>query len=384
METSGVTPRVAVLAEDLADLVRAEGPFASVYLTTQARIDNAAQQSMQRWKALRDDLVKAGAPDEVLHRIDPVVDDAHLHGETLGIVATAKGTVHVEHHHAPPTRDVGRWAPLPYVVPLIEWRQASPPYVVVVADRQGADLVAYHREGPGSQGNVVAIEREAGGQDFPLRKPQPGGWSQRRYQERAENTWEHNADDVAKELVALVEQVGARLVVVAGDVRAVTLLRDALPAHVVELIREVGGGRSADGSERAIEAETERLVEQVVAEDTAAIIEKFREELGQGDRGVEGVGATLAALAMAQVEVLLLTDDPDDHRSAWFGPDPAVVGTSAEELRGLGTEAPQEGRLVDVAVRAALGTGAGVRVVQGGPADGIGAILRWSTKGRVD
>jgi hypothetical protein len=34
---------------------------------------------------------------------------------------------------------------------------------------------------------------------------------------------------------------------------------------------------------------------------------------------------------------------------------------------------------VDVAIRAALGTGAGVRLVPkaGGPTDGLGAILRW-------
>jgi hypothetical protein len=40
---------------------------------------------------------------------------------------------------------------------------------------------------------------------------------------------------------------------------------------------------------------------------------------------------------------------------------------------------PHDGRLVDVAIRAALGTGAGVRVIpKHGPVnEGIGGLLRW-------
>jgi hypothetical protein len=45
----------------------------------------------------------------------------------------------------------------------------------------------------------------------------------------------------------------------------------------------------------------------------------------------------------------------------------------------MGVDDPQEGRLVDVLIRAAFGTGAGVRIVPaGGPGkDGVGAILRF-------
>jgi hypothetical protein len=46
----------------------------------------------------------------------------------------------------------------------------------------------------------------------------------------------------------------------------------------------------------------------------------------------------------------------------------------------MGVDEPQEARLVDVAVRAALGTGAGVRILPDGdvPTGRLGAILRWS------
>jgi hypothetical protein len=56
------------------------------------------------------------------------------------------------------------------------------------------------------------------------------------------------------------------------------------------------------------------------------------------------------------------------------------VGLRPDILAALGVDAPTEAPLVDVAVRAALATGSGVRVVPAGdgPTGGLGAILRWS------
>ncbi len=93
------------------------------------------------------------------------------------------------------------------------------------------------------------------------------------------------------------------------------------------------------------------------------MLEKLSEEKGQADQGVVGAKATAAALAMAQVQVLLVHDEPDDSRMAWFGADPTSVALSAEELRDLGVDEPHSGRLVDVFLRSAVGTGAGVRIV---------------------
>jgi hypothetical protein len=77
--------------------------------------------------------------------------------------------------------------------------------------------------------------------------------------------------------------------------------------------------------------------------------------------------------------VLLVHEDPDDDRRAFFGPDPTAIGLRPDDLAALGVDEPSEAPLVDVAVRAALGTGAGIRVVPAGhaPTGGLGAILRW-------
>jgi hypothetical protein len=373
METSGTTPDVGVAAPDLAEVMRGEGPFLTVYLTTEAQIENASQRTEQRWRTLRDQLAQEGAPEDVLAQIDELVPDAHHSGECLAVIADSSGVRHVEHGAVAPPRDWGRWSALPLVLPILEWRQSAPPYVIVTIDRQGADMVAYRHESP-------EITRQAGSNDdHHLQKVQAGGWSQRRYQERAENNWESNAEDVAKVLTRLVEQVGARTVLVAGDERAVQLLRDSLSEEVTSILEVIDGGRGQDGSDPSESDDARRLVKTAVARDTVTILEKLKEELGQHDRATSGVDATLAALQMAQVHVLLIGNDLDDERTIWFGEDPAQLGRSRDDVAGLGAQNPQEGRLVDAFVRSALCSSGSIRVVANAAVDeGVAAVLRWS------
>ncbi|MDQ4134315.1 MAG: hypothetical protein M3179_14200 [Actinomycetota bacterium] len=372
MERTGTTPPGAVVAPDLAAVLEAAGPFVSLYLGTEADVENAAQRSETHWKSVRRDLSDAGANEAVLAEIDALVPDAHLHGQALAVIADQQRVLHVEHLPGPPPRDEWTLGPLPRLLPILEWRQWLVPHVTVLADRTGADLHVASRDRD--------VDRTVSGDDYPIGKPGAGGWSQRRYQERAENTWEQNADDVAKEIARLVDAFDARLVVAAGDVRAIELIRAALPDPLLERFEVVQAGRADDGSDDVFAARVEEQVRTVVEHDTARLLEKFREELGQDDRATDGPDDTLAALARAQVDVLLLADGVDDQRTAYFGPAPLHVAHLPETLRAMGVDQPQEALLVDVAVRAALGSGAGVRVVPDGdlPTGRIGALLRWS------
>jgi peptide subunit release factor 1 (eRF1) len=314
------------------------------------------------------------------------VPDAHHEGRTLAVVADASGIRLVRHEPEPPARDAGWVAPLPRVGPLLEWAQGAIPHLVVLADRAGADIVAFSRRAAasGTGGADVVTVGEETGADPGLRKSNPGGWSQRRYQNRAENLWEQNAKTVADQVASLVDQTGARLVVVAGDVRALQLLREHLPQPVLDLVREVEGSRgpgAADAGLDEIADEVVKLVATVAAEDTVEFLRQFKQEKGQHDLAAQGVAATLAALAAARVDTLLIHDDPDDDRTAWFAPEPGMVAATEAALTELGAAggAPQQARLVDVAIRAAFATGAAVRIVPSVASvqDGIGAILRF-------
>jgi hypothetical protein len=177
----------------------------------------------------------------------------------------------------------------------------------------------------------------------------------------------------------LAAQIQPVFVAVAGDVRAVHLLRDSLSTHFDDLIHVIEGERQWEGKGDPIPGVVDELVEQHVREATAGMLERFAEERGQDDKAVEGVAATARALARAQVAVLLIADESTDDRRLWFGPDPTLLSPIEQDLKELGVDSPVQERAADVLIRGALGTGAGIRVVNAGAVEeGVGALLRWS------
>jgi hypothetical protein len=383
MESRGTSPAGGLRAADLSELAalfEQPGPFVSVYLDTPAAIENAAQRSEVAWKSMRRELADAGAPDDLLDEIGALVPDAHLRGQTLAVFARyGAGVVLIRYLPEPPARAFWRIGPLPMVGPLIECEQLSAPHLIVLADRAGADIVAVVRGEEEANESV----NDQNSDDPDLRKTRgAGGWRQRRIQQRAEDQWDRNAKQVADRVAELCDEIDAQVVVVAGDVRALEKLRGHLPPPVLDRVVEVDGSRAVDGGADALAEDAVRAVATAVASDTVALLEKFKEERGQDDRAVEGVGRTLEALAAAQVDTLLLADDPEDGRTAWFAAEGPgnVVGHDTATVKAMGIDDPQEGRLVDVCIRAALATGAGVRIVPAHAVkDGLGALLRFTS-----
>jgi Bacterial archaeo-eukaryotic release factor family 2 len=353
---------------EIARVFEADGPFTSVYLDTEGDVEQAADRVALRWKNLRGSMLAAGVPVATVAAIEPLVEGSYMAGATLAVIAAVDGPRYAANLPDPPPRDtLLRHGALPDVVPLLAAAQAAVPHVAVLTDRTGADMAAR-----GVADEAARAERVEGRVTPHLHKPQAGGWSQPRFHHRAEAIWESNASEVADALARLVDQVRPRFVAAAGDVRALQLLREQAPKRVRELLCVVGGEL---GALEAVFAEADKLAAATVEADNRALLDRFAEELGQaatgaegGAQAVEGAAATLAALARGQVATLLLTGlFLDDRRTAWFGPAPTDVAADRDALVGLGVPGPVEGRLVDVAVRAALGTGAEVRVLD--PAD---------------
>ena len=92
---------------------------------------------------------------------------------------------------------------------------------------------------------------------------------------------------------------------------------------------------------------------------------------------MQGVPATLDALAAGRARELLVEDPPSGGATAWFGAAPAQVLPGGRETRWAG----RAGAAADVAVRSALLSGIEVRVLRkgtpGAPAGGIGALCRF-------
>jgi hypothetical protein len=363
-------------AADLRPLFEASGPFLSLYLVAGGDVENAAQRLELRWKGARGDLQERGVPLDVLEAADPLVEGGHTAGPTLAVIVSVDGAAYHAGLPSRPAHDVlARWGATPYALPLLAHAQSQVPFVALLASRAAAEIVAKLPDGERSE----QVEGERGPH---ITRSAPGGWSQPRYQHRAEVIWERNASEVADVLARLVDEIRPRFVAVAGDVRALQLLREQSPKRVQELIRVVGG--ELPSLDRVLDKAAE-LVEAEVRGDAEALLGRFAQEQGRGPGGLaaEGAGATLAALARSQVEVLLVADDPDDERTAWFGAAPQQVATERDAVEAMGESMPVEGRLVDVAVRAALGTSAAVHVVDPasgtGLREGLGALLRFPT-----
>jgi hypothetical protein len=97
-----------------------------------------------------------------------------------------------------------------------------------MADRRGGGRLIADITSAGAD-MAADADNELEGETQDIARSAPGGWSQRRFQQRAENAWEDNARGVADEVAHLARAIDARFVAVAGDVRATAFLVEHLP-----------------------------------------------------------------------------------------------------------------------------------------------------------
>jgi Bacterial archaeo-eukaryotic release factor family 2 len=360
-------------------LFEADGPFLSLYLRTPGAVEDASQELATRWQSVRRHCAGEGVEEKILDTVDPLVEGAYERGPALAVIAGLDGVLLTESLGRELPRDaVVSYGPLPHLVPLLAESQRQVSSVVVLTDRTGAQLAV---RSPGEGDRTATVE---GTRSPHLTRSAPGGWSQPRYQRRAERLWKVNTAEVAEELTKVIDQVAPRFVAVAGDVRAVQLLVDQLPERAATLVHKIGGEFQDLGP--ALERADETAAE-LAAEDAGRVLARFAEERGQHDRAADGVEATVTALTKAQVATLLLNPETTAGRVAYFGDQPEHVALDRDTLVSMGAITPVEARLTDVLVRATVGTGAGVWLAEpgeDGPSEGVGALLRWPDQGAAD
>ena len=230
---------------------------------------------------------------------------------------------------------------------MIEARQRVIAHVVVEADRAGADLTAF------DGGNVLSTETVEGA-TVHIHRGHPGGWSQHRFQQRAENMWEDNARKVADAITTLANKVDAQLIAVAGDIRAQTFILESLPNDVADITVRIDAGSPA-----GIADEVVRLLSTIVAERVTAAAELVRAGLTNDTASIDTT-TIIGALREGRVDTLLVHDD----------------ATSSDEADPTWLDGA---RLVDRAIVAALATDAEILVVPNlammdGP---LAASMRW-------
>jgi phosphoglycolate phosphatase-like HAD superfamily hydrolase len=363
------------------EIYGADGPFVTVYLDATRATESGAHEVELRWRELRGQLIEQGADDADLVALDGAVDDdrgvAGRHG--LVLVAAGGKVVFGARLARPPARPDARVAPLPHLVPFLAQQSRHVPHVLVVADRTGADIAVE------LSADQVEHESVEGTHEYPLHRTSTADWSEWHFQTRVENAWQANARDVAAEVTRRAKQTGAKLVVLAGDERARTLIREALSGSLnpATTITDVSaGGRGEGSSESALAAAARDAVLHEIWRERRELLEHLQQNLGRGEYAVAGVSAVVDALRKAQADTVVLSDDPSSTLVAYVGPNATDFGMDEDELNAMGVAQPQRDRFDAALLRAVTGTGARLVVTPNAHdylPEGIGALLRYET-----
>lgn len=333
--------------QQLLDAYRSSGEMiATVLIPARSDVEDATDRYDIRVKNALSALTELGADVPILETVESSLRSFdHADAPSLALVATADEVIIADQMLRPVDKLFVSLGPTPALLPLLAVTQIDLPHVAVLIDREGADL--WFRDDLGAPVSTASVS----GDTEHIHRGHAGGWSQRRFQQRAENTWEQNA----KLVVDAVDDESADIefVIVGGDERAVGFFTEHIPSHRGEVI-VVDGSRAA-GPEAFLD-NADIAVRSVAADRLTAAIERFRDALGQG-RAVAGEEA-LVQLGHGLVDHLYVADDTqaDDRWHHWF--DFSIPLISEEET---GTHAPA----TDSAVALAVATGAEVTVVPG-------------------
>ena len=155
----------------LKPLLGRPSPFTTVYLDV-TRADAAGEaEAADRWKAVRRQLERDGAPARVLDEIGELVATPTgvrgPHGRV--IVADAESVVVDRVLAEPPAQAHAVYGPVPALLPAVRAADQTVSYLLVEVDRNGADLTW-------ATGGSVRTSGGPGGRDR-------RGWARRRAQD---------------------------------------------------------------------------------------------------------------------------------------------------------------------------------------------------------
>ena len=362
-------------SERFRPLATVQGTFVSVYLDDSRDTADAVAHVEAVWGDLRKHLEDHGADQDVVVSLESAI----LHGQpAVGrqgrvVIATHDRVLINEHLLSPPPATVLRISDYPYILPLVELGLWRPAYIFAAVDHAGADITLH-------QGDTVRSETVDGG-GYPVHKPVSAGWNgYGDLQHTTEEAVRMNVRAVARRLTELVDETGAEVVFVCGEVHSRTAVVSELPDRMAARVSQLhAGARGSRVSEGEIRGEVEAKFERRRSGEIAEVADRFRSEKGRGSGlAVEGLGAVCAVLREGAVGTLIVGDLGD--ATVVTGEDRTVVAPDADVLSELGEAVHRVVRADEALPFAAIAVGAALVRVDGGitPLDGIAALLRYA------
>lgn len=353
-------------------------PVVSVHLDTSREDEDADKRVELTWRELRRDLSTQGVDAATLHALDAEVGSSpHIVGPQGESLFAAGGRIlGVFALSEPPTRSRAAVGPVPDPLETVLDLDHEVPYAMVALDRAGGDIEAY----PAGAFDP-ATRRTYDGTTLHLTRVRGGGVSMGSYHRRSRNAWTDNAAGVAAETVEAAESVGADVVFVGGDTKAVPLLREELTALNLDadIVEVAGGGRGREDAVAALREAVDEALADVSREQHENAMANYRDALGTG-LAVHGLPAVTAALAEGNVERLLLSADRDTDPLLWAArEDGRLIGSTPQAL-GAHADAAFQAPAGPLMLRAATAGAAAFSELLPGVAadDGCAAILRYA------
>jgi len=261
---------------------------------------------------------------------------------------------------------------VPHLYPLARVIDTYPRYAAVLLDTNRAQIFVFR---------LGSTERAEQVVNAKTRRTSKGGWSQARYQRRAENVHVHHIKEVIETLGRLVREEELEHVVVAGEEVALSILREQLPKPLAAKLIDMTAWDRTAGEAEILASSLEALRDKD-AETDAEKVEEVLAAWRSGGLGVAGPESTMSALQLGQVDELIIAATPETLKPmqalpADAAPGAVIADTSAPQ--GAADEARL--KLSDELVTRAQQTGARIRFIEDASllADigGVGALLRF-------
>jgi hypothetical protein len=199
--------------------------------------------------------------------------------------------------------------PLPHLRELAAFAARRPAHVVVLADRDGAAVIAH---AAGDQHPARRFQVDA------PRDPHPGRPPAQHHGERhvtgpePEGGGERNAEAIAARVSEAAASVGAHLVLYAGEEHILEAVAGHLPASL-RPVTTIASGRVATESDDELSARIGAALDGITADAIGAVVGLVASSAAaaqdQAAAAVRGIDAVAQQLAEEQVAVLLLAAD---------------------------------------------------------------------------
>jgi len=295
--------------ESLVDFEPTGFPFLSIYLNTEPNetgkkdFDVFLRKQFSEFGAvLEANTGEKESFDEDEKRINEFLEtiDPSTRGVAIFASSESNGIFKRYTFDVPFEENLFRSEQRPLLSPLLKLFSKNPPFVVVAADTNHANIYLFRR---GKTIDATEIENTK------TNRSEVGGWSQMRYQRHIDNFHQRHAKEVIDELAKLVRDEGIERIIFSGDQETIIpMLKAELPKDLEDKLA-ITITANVDAPEHEIHEKAKEALDEFETRADKEKIDLVMEQNYDEGTGVTGLEKTLQALMNGQVQELYVLSD---------------------------------------------------------------------------